>query len=89
MSNFYVPLDGTIQSSLLQASQPFGFTIGQETSLASISSFVLFIILAASGVAAIGRVLYALGLRVANSDNESKITDQKTLFSEKIKILDI
>ena len=81
MSNFYVPLDGTIQSSLLQASQPFGFTIGQETSLASISSFVLFIILAASGVAAIGRVLYALGLRVANSDNEAKITTANQIIT--------
>ena len=84
MSNSYTPLDPSIQTTLGQSNQPFGFTIGQETSLVAVSSFVLFLFLAASGVATIGRILYALGLKTANSDNESKITAANQIITSSL-----
>lgn len=84
MSASYTPLDPNIQTVLGQSNQPFGFTIGQETSLFAISSFVLFLFLAASGVATIGRILYALGLKTANSDNEAKITTANKIITSSL-----
>ena len=78
MNNVFTPLDATIPTLL---GQPFGFTIGQTTGFLAITSFVLFFILAADGVAAFGRILYALGLRVANSDNEAKLTVANKIIS--------
>ncbi|MEI6810953.1 MAG: hypothetical protein WCK60_02815 [Candidatus Nomurabacteria bacterium] len=82
--NQYVLLDENIQTTIGQSNQPFGFTIGQETSLVDVSSFVLFLFLAASGVATIGRILYALGLKTANSDNESKITAANQIITSSL-----
>ncbi|MCX6756612.1 MAG: hypothetical protein NTW35_00455 [Candidatus Nomurabacteria bacterium] len=82
--NQYTLLDENIQPILNKSNQPFGFTIGQETSLFAISSFVLFLFLAASGVATIGRILYALGLKTANSDNEAKITTANKIITSSL-----
>ena len=80
MSDSFIPLDPNIVKDL-GLSQPFGFTIGQSTSFVAITSFVLFFMLSASGIATIGRILYALGLRVANSDNEAKITTANNIIT--------
>ena len=76
----YSMLEGNTVSSLLSSSGNVGFTLGQvpATGLLAITSFILFLFLAASSGAAVIRILYALGLRVGTFGEPSDINMSKS-----------
>ncbi|HCC05802.1 TPA: hypothetical protein DEP94_00335 [Candidatus Nomurabacteria bacterium] len=87
MSESYQPLDSTEQAIISTPNKPFGFTVGQPTNLSDTFAFVLFFMLAASGVAAMGRVIYALSLRVLNSDDPAKVTAANKIITTSLTVL--
>ena len=83
----YSFLDETAQSVISTPNKQFGFTVGQPTNLSDTFAFVLFFMLAASGVAAMGRVIYALSLRVLNSDDPAKVTAANKIITTSLTVL--